>query len=82
MEMGFVLCVVLFDLEDRKTHLHKAIGMRCDDGDVPWFWVWVVLGDILLHCQLKHLLLRVGCGSSVFSDVLGVDDMFFDIEHR
>jgi len=62
------------------SDLHEAIGVGCDDGHIAGLRGGVVPGDVLLHCKVEHLLLRVRRGIRILADVLSFDLMRLDLE--
>lgn len=93
MPLGFIYVIIyvyIYIYKERErernshllvtTHLDEAICMRGKDGDVSRLRIWVVLGDVLLHCQLQYFLLRMRRCSWIFSYVLAIDNMLVYIE--
>lgn len=56
--------------------------MSPDDRDIANLSVVVVMWNVLLHTEMKQVLLPVSCSASIAPNVLARDYMFLDVKWK
>ena len=58
-----------------QTYFGEPIRMGTNYCYIPWLWVPVVMGNVLLHYQLRYVVVAVGRRCEILSGMVTVDCM-------